>query len=494
MPPRVWVGPSGTWEAWQKEQQPSHHGGGTLAGLAVGLAGAAYGLARGTGWVLENTLFRPQQGSKDAAVQDVRSANNMNDATQPQHFTLRSGSSTSGSPTSSRALSVWLPCSGAVQPHARFSQSVLRVVSRCHVAGVAGLQLVVQALHQFILGSGGDYLHASLQTTRILSRTLKEARRPRCPGPTGRSWAEAGSAGTVGTGQSCGNLLGSSAGTEAESLATAQVCRILLTSGTSFIHPETIKIAFRVRNTDATNPLAPATPNPACLIQRVQVFANGQRCDDINYYGRTVAVHDLLKGREYNRNKAMEGFDEVNDPRIAHAVHQNGYADVLLRPTMVGILRCGKMLPPQLNLVLEIEFADAATALWSENAGAHPAGATLSTDFEIQNVRVLASQVVLDSALVESFNRVLLSGRSLVFSYFTAHTQQSTVPPGVAEHNVTVARAFTKLMGAFVTFWDNDAGSKIHLLANPGQDVAPIGAVSWTLRCSWAACSTLTTP
>ena len=45
------------------------------------------------------------KGSEDAAVQDVRSANNMNDATQPQHFTLRSGSSTSGSPASSRASS-----------------------------------------------------------------------------------------------------------------------------------------------------------------------------------------------------------------------------------------------------------------------------------------------------------------------------------------------------------------------------------------------------
>ena len=76
------------------------------AGLAVGIAGgAAYGLARGTGWVLENTLFRPQQGSENAAVQDVRSANNMNDATEPQHFSLRSGSSTSGSPASSRASS-----------------------------------------------------------------------------------------------------------------------------------------------------------------------------------------------------------------------------------------------------------------------------------------------------------------------------------------------------------------------------------------------------
>ena len=81
-------------------------GAAATAGLAVGLAGgAAYGLARGTGWVLENTLFRPQQGSEDAAAQDVRSANGMNDATQPQHFTLRTGSSTSGSPASSRASS-----------------------------------------------------------------------------------------------------------------------------------------------------------------------------------------------------------------------------------------------------------------------------------------------------------------------------------------------------------------------------------------------------
>ena len=115
LPPRAWAEPSGTWGAWRKEQQLAPTAGevaGTLAGtagvgaaatagLAVGIAGgAAYGLARGTGWVLENTLFRPQQGSEDAAVQDVRSANNMNDATQPQHFSLRSGSSTSGSPAS----------------------------------------------------------------------------------------------------------------------------------------------------------------------------------------------------------------------------------------------------------------------------------------------------------------------------------------------------------------------------------------------------------
>ena len=95
-------------------------GAAATAGLAVGIAGgAAYGLARGTGWALENTLFRPQQGSEDAAVQDVRSANNMNDATQRQHFTLRTGSKHFGQPRKQpRLLAVRLPCPGTVQQHA----------------------------------------------------------------------------------------------------------------------------------------------------------------------------------------------------------------------------------------------------------------------------------------------------------------------------------------------------------------------------------------
>ena len=56
---------------------------------------------------------------------------------------------------------------------AQRAREVLHVVLRRHVAGVARLQLVVQALHQLILGSGGDYLHTCLYT-RILTRTAKE--------------------------------------------------------------------------------------------------------------------------------------------------------------------------------------------------------------------------------------------------------------------------------------------------------------------------------
>ena len=271
---------------------------------------------------------------------------------------------------------------------------------------------------------------------------------------------------------------------------TSRVCRIPLTSGTSFIDPESIKIAFRVRNTDGTKLLAPATPNPACFVHASQRPALRRHQLLRPHRGRARPA----EGQRVQPQQGHGGFRRSERPARRPRGAPGGYADVLLRPTMVGILRCGKMLPPQLNLVIEIEFADATTAL--ENAGAHPAGATLSTDFEIQNVRVLASQVVLDSALVESFNRVLLSGRSLMFSYPTVHTQQSSVPNGVAEHNVTVARAFTKLTRV-CDLLGQRCGLQDPLAGQPGAGRGPHRrgeASSLSRRCSWAACSTLTTP
>ena len=75
---------------------------GYLGGLAEGAAGEVAGAMAATATRRRRSL-RPGLGAgghalpRDAAVQDVRSANNMNDATQPHHF----GSSTSGSPSQS---------------------------------------------------------------------------------------------------------------------------------------------------------------------------------------------------------------------------------------------------------------------------------------------------------------------------------------------------------------------------------------------------------
>ena len=76
-----------------------------------------------------------QQGSEDAAVQDVRSANNMNDATQPQHFTLRSGSSTSGSkPQLNGRGSEALKLAGSVSGECLFGNSFSSLYPRRIIA------------------------------------------------------------------------------------------------------------------------------------------------------------------------------------------------------------------------------------------------------------------------------------------------------------------------------------------------------------------------
>ncbi|CAE7485210.1 FV3-083R [Symbiodinium pilosum] len=229
---------------------------------------------------------------------------------------------------------------------------------------------------------------------------------------------------------------------------TSRVARIPLTSGMDFIDPESVKIAFRVRNTDGGGgQVFPGSFEGNCFIKRVQLFSNGQRTDDISEYGRCCWLYSLLKPQEWYNGRAYEGFYPTNLGNPP-AILDGNYRDVLIPPTLIGLFQSGKMLPPQLNLVLEIEFAEAADALWP--------GGTGSASYSIENVRVLASQVTLDSALVESFNKVLLSGRSLVFSYPTMHTQVSSIPAGTSQHSVTVARAYTKLMGAFVTFKDDD--------------------------------------
>ena len=125
---------------------------------------------------------------------------------------------------------------------------------------------------------------------------------------------------------------------------------------------------------------------------------------------------------------------------------------------MVGILRCGKMLPPQLNLVIEIEFADATTALWSENAGAHPSGATLSTDFGL-----CAGRVLQPGAPLRKVARVQLPHAA------HAAVQRPEQRGGTQRHR---GARLHETHGRVCDFLGQPPKSTCW----PGQDVAPIGA------------------
>ena len=97
---------------------------------------------------------------------------------------------------------------------------------------------------------------------------------------------------------------------------TSRVARIPLTSGMDFIDPDSVKIAFKVRNNDATSDLFPGTLEPSCFIKRIQLYSNGQRTDDISEYGRSCFLYSLLKPQKWYNQRGLEGFWQ--DQRRGH--------------------------------------------------------------------------------------------------------------------------------------------------------------------------------
>ena len=139
--------------------------------------------------------------------------------------------------------------------------------------------------------------------------------------------------------------------------STSRVCRIPITPGSDFVDPESIKLAFTFRNTDGSSDMLCGSPDPSCFIERIQLFANGQRVEDISYYGRSCFMYSLLKPSDWWTELHWEGLP-VDAGGWALPVQPGQKRDVLMYPHLIGMFNSGKMLPPQLNLVLEIEFAD----------------------------------------------------------------------------------------------------------------------------------------
>eukprot|EP00439_Symbiodinium_sp_Y106_P003367 s924_g1.t1 len=139
-------------------------------------------------------------------------------------------------------------------------------------------------------------------------------------------------------------------------------------------------------------------------MDQVTNAVNDELISSLDYKMRTSNASYVIARKDIQFYPSSLSTFTPTTSRVARIPLTTGghFQEILMAPTLVGLLNCGKMLPPQLNLVLEIEWADPADVVRG--------GTNSSVDYDIQNVRVLASQVTLDSALVESFNRVLLSG------------------------------------------------------------------------------------
>ena len=105
----------------------------------------------------------------------------------------------------------------------------------------------------------------------------------------------------------------------------------------------------------------------------------------------------------------------------------------------------------QLCLEIELDSSPTAATIQGTDAGVFRPGNT-STDWYIDDVKILADTVVLDSSLQNSYTAHLLEGKSLPINY-TTFVSQSHIMTQQPNFSVNIVRSFTRLKSLIINFY-----------------------------------------
>lgn len=265
-------------------------------------------------------------------------------------------------------------------------------------------------------------------------------------------------------------------GASSYSSNTSQVARIELKGQGGFLDMSTLKIAFRLVNTSTTLDLILAG-GVYSLISRIRVFCQGSLVEDCSHYSRVHhLVAELMAPANWRLNSAIESnlgkgtpADDKN-PAYVESIDPTDYASVLFSPSALGITNCGKLWPIEYApLSIEITFAQPQDAVIADRSQ-HPLNRNTSLQYVINNLHLQCSQVIVDSALSNSFKSLLASGRSLSIAIQTIFTQAHVHQANSTSAQISMVRALSKLGIVFISYTDSEENMRNHeaiSFANP---------------------------
>jgi hypothetical protein len=182
--------------------------------------------------------------------------------------------------------------------------------------------------------------------------------------------------------------------------------------------------------------------------------------EDIMDYNRVHNMFSELSSSNSKRNEDIEGFginaSDMDEFTILHfpGINPGGYKTVCTK-LLCGLFNQIKYLPMQyIQLCLEIELDSDPTAAIIAGGGGEFADVNTSTSWFIDEVKILADTVVLDSSLQNSYTAHLLEGKSLPINY-TTFVSQSHIMTQQKDFSVNIVRSFTRLKSIFINFYAN---------------------------------------
>jgi hypothetical protein len=242
-----------------------------------------------------------------------------------------------------------------------------------------------------------------------------------------------------------------------------RVIRINIT-GEGWMDPSTARLCYTLRNNDggAGHVLRPIA-GPHSFFRRVRCLVGGAIVDDIDFYHRVYQMLDICTSTFNRDNNDTEGFGYRWDsttgynggvPTVANfpGIPAGSYRPVSFKP-LLGLFSQTKFIPLMwCPLTIELEIVGAATDAIVDPSGGETTftADNTSTDWQIEDVRLVCDVVSLDSALQNSYAEHVLSGKALPINYNTYISILQSISPPVI--NVNITRAVSRLKSLFITF------------------------------------------
>ena len=199
--------------------------------------------------------------------------------------------------------------------------------------------------------------------------------------------------------------------------AQTRELQFTLSSFASFADLSTLMLKMTVRNTDAAHELVPRNGAGAAMIQSMTVKAAGRIVERITDYHRLhVMAETILLTKEKRKNVAYlcvgQGQDHAPDSghMLGEAIAAHASRTVLFKP-LQGILSMSKAYPLwAAPLQLIFTLADAEQSFIET---VNPVDRSQS--FVVEAPQILCSTMEVDSSLLESYRKHILSGGELTF-------------------------------------------------------------------------------
>ena len=248
-----------------------------------------------------------------------------------------------------------------------------------------------------------------------------------------------------------------------------KIIRIQL-NGDGWLDPGSVRLHFTLVNNDPalSGRFLRTLGGPWSFFRRVRCLIGGALIDDIDYYNRVHEMMHICTSTNNRDNDDTEGFGYRWDSKDIYnaftattlpGIPPNTSINACFKP-MTGLLSQQKCIPLMwCPIVFEFEIVSGATDAIVSPATV-PSGAdettipfktnNTSTNWQIQDVRMIADVLTLDSGLQNSYAQHVLGGGMLPINYSTyVSILQSVAFPNV---NVSVTRSVSRLKTVFFNF------------------------------------------